>query len=65
MSSSSSGQNLRSPRPPTRRLLLAAAFAAAAGVTTFGPGGAGAADPTAEAFIERVGQRTVDILKQT
>jgi phospholipid transport system substrate-binding protein len=48
-----------------RRFLLGASLATVATGLAFGPGVAGAPDPTAEVFIERVGQRTVDILKET
>lgn len=62
------GADARQPpaaRPATRRLLLlgAAALLAAGGVAGRGRDAAAAADATAEAFIERVGQRTVDTLK--
>ena len=67
-SSSSTRQGQEAtPRHQTRRrrFLLGAASATLAAGLAFGPGVAGAADPTAEAFIERVGQRTVAILKET
>lgn len=62
---SSSPRRQARPRSMRRRLVVFGAALAAAGTLALGPDAASAADPTAEAFIGRVGQRTVDTLKET